>query len=150
MMLVGRYMLNMGVIEITTRLLIARMQGTYGTAVVNADLDARIRFIRKSFPRGDEARHKWAMNALGAARKHVGFRNIVAHSPLAFTGHPEDGSRIRLQVDGSSRIQGILNVTSNPPELISLEELTGRVNESARVARDLMEMETEVPVSWPP
>lgn len=113
-MLVGRYMLNMGVIEITPRLLIARMQGTDGTAV-NADLDSRIGFIRNRFPRGDEARHKWAMNALSAASKHAGFRNIVAHSPLAFTGHPEDGSRIRPQVDGSSRIQGILNVKSDPP-----------------------------------
>jgi hypothetical protein len=81
------------------------------------------------------------MKALEVARKHAGFRNIVAHSPLTFTGH----------VDGSSRIQGILNVTPKSKdtiaEFISIEELTGRVNESEVVARQLLEMQKDFPVA---
>jgi hypothetical protein len=132
-MLVGRFMLNMGVIEMATRLLIARIHGT----VFNADLDARIGFVRSRFPRENNARHKWAMKAFGVALKHVDFRNIVAHSPLAITGY----------ADGSYRIQGIMNVTPKSKdtiaELISIEELTGRVTESAVVARQLLEMQND-------
>lgn len=139
--MVGRYILNMGVMEMATRLLIACIHGTGGTAIFNDDLAARIGFVRKRFPREDRARHKWAMNALDVASKHAGFRNIVAHSPLAITGH----------ANGSYRIQGIMNVTpkSNDTiaQLISLDELTGRVNESAVVARQLLEMQNDFPVA---
>jgi hypothetical protein len=140
-MLVGRFMLNMGVIELATRLLIARIRETDGTGIVKDNLTRRIDFIRKRFPCEDKARHKWAMKALEVARKHAGFRNIVAHSPLTFTGH----------VDDSSRIQGILNVTPKSKdtiaEFISIEELTGRVNESEVVARQLLEMQKDFPVA---
>ena len=136
--MVGRYILNMGVLEMATRLLIARIEGTADSApIFNDDLAARIGFVRKRFPREDRNRHKWAMNVLDVASRHAGFRNIIAHSPLAITGH----------ADGSYRIQGIMNVTPKSSDtiaqLISLEELTGRVNESAVVARQLLEMQAD-------
>jgi hypothetical protein len=81
------------------------------------------------------------MNALNVASKHAAFRNIVAHSPLAITS----------RADGSYRIQGIMNVTPKSTDtiaqLVSLEELTGRVNESAVVARQLLEMQADFPVA---
>ena len=135
--MVGRYILNMGALEMATRLLIARIEGTDSTPIFNDDLAARIGFVRKKFPREDVVRHKWAMNALNVASKHAGFRNIVAHSPLAITG----------QADGSYRIHDPLNVTPKNSDtiaqLISLEELTGRVTESAVVARQLLEMQAD-------
>jgi len=117
------------------------IEGTDSAPIFNDDLAARIGFVRKRFPHEDRVRHKWAMNALDVASKHAAFRNIVAHSPLAITGH----------ADGSYRIQGIMNITpkssSAIAQLISLEELTGRVNESAVVARQLLEMQADFPVA---
>jgi hypothetical protein len=81
------------------------------------------------------------MNALEVARKHAGFRNIVAHGPLVITG----------DADGTYHIQGILNVTPKDDDkiaqLISLEELKGRVTESAVVARQMLEMQADFPVA---
>lgn len=54
--MVGHYILNMGAMEMATRLLIARIYGTDRTAIFNDDLAARIGSLRKSFPRGDRAR----------------------------------------------------------------------------------------------
>lgn len=137
---VGRYMLNMGAIEAATRLLIVEILCTDIAPIFNDDLSARIGFIRKKFPRENNARHEWAMNALEVATKLAGFRNIVAHSPLAITGH----------ADGTFRIQGIMNLTpkdkNNVADLISLQELNGRVDESALVARQLLEMQDDFPV----
>ena len=139
--LVGRYILNMGAVEMGTRLIIARIEGTDSAPIFSDDLAARIGFVRKRFPRGDQARHKWAMNALSVAEKHSGFRNIVAHGPLAITRKP----------DGSYHINGILNVTPKDrgklAQLVSLEELTGRVNESAIVARQILEMQADFTVT---
>lgn len=139
--MVGRYILNMGALELATRLIIARIEGTDSATIFSDDLALRIAFIRKRFPRKDQDRHKWAMNAFEVARKHAGFRNIVAHSPLAIAGC----------ADGSYHIQGIMNVTPKSSDtiaqLISLEELTGRVNESAVVARQLLEMQADFPVA---
>ena len=77
------------------------------------------------------------MNVFAVALKHTTFRNAVAHSPLA----------ISSQSDGSFKIDGILNITPEDPanvgNLISLEELKGRVNESAAVARDLLDMQDD-------
>lgn len=137
--LVGRYILNMGTVEMATRLLIARIEGTDSTPIFADDLATRIGFIRKRFPRENQVRHKWAMNALEVASKHAGFRNIVAHSPLAITQN----------ADGSFRIQGIMDVTPKNKDtigqMISLIELEGRVNESAVFARQLLEMQNDFP-----
>jgi hypothetical protein len=139
--MVGRYILNMGALEMATRLIIARIEGTDSAPIFSDDLAGRIAFIRKRFPRQDKIRHEWAMNAFDVAKKHAGFRSIVAHSPLAITGH----------VDCSYHIQGIMNVTPKSSDtiaqLITLEELTGRVNESAVVARQLLEMQADFPVA---
>jgi len=138
--MVGRYILNMGAVELATRLLIVQIEGSDRSPVFGDDLPARIGFVRRRFPRKDRPRHKWAMNALEVARRHAGFRNSVAHSPLAITGH----------AGGSYHIQGIMNVTPKSREsiaqLITLEELKGRVNESAVVARQLFEMQADFPV----
>ena len=127
----------MGAVEAGTRLLITRILGNDSAPIFRDDLSARIGFIRSRFPRGDSARHKWAMNAFEVATKHTGFRNIVAHSPLAITGHE----------DGTFKIQGIIDLTPKDKtlsaQLISLEELTGRVNESAALGRQLLEMQKD-------
>lgn len=131
----GRYLLNMGAVEMATRLLIAQIVGNDTDPIFRDDLSARIGFIRKRFPRGNSARHKWAMHAFEVATKHTGFRNIIAHSPLAITGHE----------DGTFKIQGIIDLTPKDKtlaaQIISLEELTGRVNESAALGRQLLEMQ---------
>ena len=135
--LTGRYILNMGVIEFATRLLITKIEGTDAVPIFSAKLAARIGFIRKNIPRPNAARHKWAMGVLEVAKKHTTFRNIVAHSPLLITG---------LQ-DGSLHIGGIMNVTpkgvDNIAELISLDELRGRVNELAVVGRHILETQAD-------
>ena len=136
MVMVGRYVLNMGVVEMATHLLIDRIEGTDAVAH-SSGLDPRLGFIRKRFPRKDAARHKWAMNVLQVAAKHAGFRNIVAHSPIV----------IASRADGSYEIIGIVNRTpksmDNITQLISLEELKGRVDESAVVGRQLLEMQVD-------
>ncbi len=86
--MVGRYMLNMGVVEGGTRLLVAQVLGTDQNPIFKDTLVARIGFVRKKFPQGDTARHKWAMNAFDVAERHAGFRNIVAHSPLMISATP--------------------------------------------------------------
>jgi hypothetical protein len=135
--MVGRYILNMGVVEMATRLLIDRIEGTDAVAIFSGDLDPRLGFIRKRFPRKDDDRHKWAMKVLQVAAKHAGFRNIVAHSPLLMAS----------RADGSYEIMGIMNVTpksrDNIAQLISLEELKGRVDESAVVGKQLLEMQVD-------
>jgi hypothetical protein len=60
----GRYILNMGVVEAGTRLLIVQIEGTDTVQVYSAELAARIRFVRSRFPRADATRHKWAMENL--------------------------------------------------------------------------------------
>jgi hypothetical protein len=138
--MVGRYILNMGAIEIATRLVIARITGGDTDPIFADDLSARIGFIRKRFPRDDKVRHARAMNVFDMALKHTGFRNIVAHSPLAISQGP----------DGTYKIQGIMNVTPKSKDtlaqLVSLEEVRGRVNESAATGRDLLEMQADFPV----
>ena len=75
------------------------------------------------------------MNVFAVANKHVGFRNIVAHSPLIITGHE----------DGSKHIQGILNLTPNDDkkagELVSLIELRWTCDESANMGNQLLQMQ---------
>jgi hypothetical protein len=135
--LVGRYILNMGAVEATTRLLIAIHERDDRAAVMSADLPSRLGFLRSRFPRAPQERHAWAMNVFFVAGKHASFRNIVAHSPLMITGHE----------DGSKYIHGILNLTPNEEkqagELVGLPELRGRVNESAKLGQDLLEMQTD-------
>jgi hypothetical protein len=106
---VGRYMLNMGVIEAASRLLIVGILHTEIAPIFKDELTARIGFIRKKFPRENNARHQWAMNVLKVANKLAGFRNIVAHSPLVITGH----------ADGTFRIQGIMNLTPTFEKIIT-------------------------------
>ncbi|MDX2463210.1 MAG: hypothetical protein QNK31_01750 [Porticoccus sp.] len=136
--MVGRYILNMGAIEMATRLLINKIEGTDKVPIFNDDLAARIAFIRKRFPQQNKDKHKSAMNTLGVANKHTKFRNIVAHSPISMTS---------LE-DGNYHINGILDVTPKSydtiAQLISIDELKCRVNESALVAKKLLEMQGDI------
>jgi hypothetical protein len=135
--LVGRYVLNMGAIEASTRVLIAMYEGNDRAVIMSADFPSRLGFLRSRFPRDPSARHSWAMNVFGVAARHVGFRNVIAHSPLIITGH----------ADGSKHIQGILNLTPNHEkqagELIGIEELRGRVNESAKLGESFLQMQAD-------
>lgn len=135
--MVGRYILNMGSVEMTTRLLISQIEGNDRSLVMAADLPSRLGYVRKRFPRADQQRHSWAMKVFDVVNKHVAFRNAVAHSPIVITGH-EDGTRT---------VHGIFNLTPNNEhkagELISLVELKGRVNESAAIGRSLLEMQAD-------
>jgi len=138
--MVGRYVLNMGAVEFATRSLVERIDGI-GSPVVSADLAVRIAFIRKWYPRANRAHHERAMRTLETAHRHSGFRNIVAHSPLAMSA----------QSDGTLLIHGIFNLSpqldSADAELVSLAELRARVDESAVIARDLLEMQDDFPVT---
>jgi hypothetical protein len=134
---IGRYILNMGSVEATTRLLISIHEKSEQSKVINADLSGRIGFLRNRFPREDNARHSWAMNVFNVASKHAGFRNIVAHSPLLITNTESD----------TKVIQGILNITpsddTNYGVLIGLDELRNRVEESAIIGENLISMQTD-------
>ena len=68
------------------------------------------------------------MNVLGIAMKIAAFRDAIAHSPLVCS----------VSADGAKHIHGILDVKQK--QLISLEELKGRVDEVARIASRLLEM----------
>ena len=135
--LVGRYILNMGSVEASSRLLITLHEGDDQSLVMSADLRARLGFLRTRFPRSLVERHSWAMSVFDMAMKHVGFRNVVAHSPLMITSHE----------DGQLHIQGILNLTPNDDkqagELVGLPELRGRVNESAKLSESFLEMQRD-------
>jgi hypothetical protein len=135
--LVGKYILNMGSVEATTRMLISLAEQSDLSQILNADLPSRLGYLRRRFPRDPTDRHSWAMNVFTVAAKHVSFRNIVAHSPIIITGH----------ADGSLHIQGILNITPNNSanfgEFVRLPELRGRVDESAVVGRDLLAMQRD-------
>jgi hypothetical protein len=135
-MLVGRYILNMGVLEMATREWIAETQGE-SAPVIAASLAKRIEFIRKRFPRDNPGRYESAMTIFEVADRHTQFRNTVAHSPLVITDH----------ADGSFHIRGLLDVPSKPgrtPSLVSVDELRGRVNESNALATRFREMLAEV------
>ena len=131
----GQFILNMGGIELITRVIIAHIHGTDQVEVFSADLAKRIGYLRKRFPRVDPVAHKKAMTTLGVAEKHAAFRNIIAHGTVILASSP----------NGTPRALGIVNVTpkdrSNLFTIVSLEELRGRVNESAAVLKELLEMQ---------
>lgn len=134
-LMVGKYIINMGGVEASTRVLISIAERSGNSPVMNSDLPSRLGYLRRRFPREPKEQHSRAMKVFDIAGKHVGFRNIVAHSPIIITGH----------ADGSRHVHGILNITPNDPhkagELVGLAELRGRVDESAALSRDLLNMQ---------
>lgn len=134
-LMVGKYIINMGGVEAATRLLISIVERSDSSPNMNGDLPSRLGYLRRRFPREPREQHSRAMAVFDVAARHVGFRNIVAHSPIIITGH----------ADGSHHVQGILNITPNDPhkmgELVGLPELRGRVDESAALSRDLLNMQ---------
>ena len=84
-------------------------------------LAKRIEFMSARFPSDDTA----VTTIFECAQRHTVFRNTVAHSPLAITGH----------TDGSFNIQGLLNIPKRgQPALVTIAELKGRVNETVALA----------------
>ncbi|PTQ77124.1 hypothetical protein C8R26_11044 [Nitrosomonas oligotropha] len=140
--MVGKYILNMGSIEFATRILISIVDADPKSKNMNGDLPARLGYLRRKFPREPKEVHSKAMLVFDVALKHVGFRNIVAHSPIVISGH----------ADGSKHIQGILNLNPRDPNndgIIGLPELRGRVDESSSIGRDLLQMQKVFsPASW--
>ncbi len=115
--LVGRYILDLGVIEMATREWIATMEGE-NAPVMTATLAKRIEFIKVRLP-AKEAR---TMRVFEVAEKHTLFRNTVAHSPLVITGY----------ADGSFHIHGLLDIPKKQPSsIVGIDELRGRVDESS-------------------
>jgi hypothetical protein len=100
--MVGKYILNMGAVEMATRQIIARTNsGKDQIPIFSADFAARLGYIRKRYPRTNKLLHSRAMKVFEVAEKHIGFRNIVAHSPIGVRGN----------ADGTLGILGIVNVT---------------------------------------
>lgn len=133
----GRYILNMGALEFATRAVIAIISGGDKHPIFSDDLAARLGFLRARFLKTDRVRHSWAMNVFTVANRHLGFRNIMAHSPLVISGRS----------DGTFEVQGILGLTPKDPDnvghIVSLQELRGRVTESAAVSRAVLEMQVD-------
>lgn len=134
---VGKYMLNMGSVELMTRSLIFSIHGTDGVAIYGDTLAARLSYLRSRFPRDPQDRHQWAMRIFGVADKHVKFRNSVAHSSVVLQGDDT----------GPQGVVGLLDLTpkdaTNLGQIISLEELNGRVDESSSVACDFFMMQED-------
>lgn len=132
---VGRYILNMGVVEELTRVIIMRMTGKKEDQIINGDLSIRIRFIRGHYPRSDHSSHQEACRILDFAVAETSFRNIVAHSPVMYDGDPHSSE---------SQIGGILNVMprdkTREAELVSLAELQEHVGGAVALANDLNKM----------
>jgi hypothetical protein len=85
--LVGRYVLNMGVVDMATRLIIVAIDGIDKEQILSTDLSARLSYIRWRLPRKDPRRHDAAMKALTVAEQNVGFRNMLAQRRFRFFGH---------------------------------------------------------------
>ncbi|WP_128513801.1 hypothetical protein [Tabrizicola thermarum] len=132
---VGRFIMNMGVVESATRLLIVEITGSDQDAIFSGDLAARIGYLRKRYPRNAAERHAQATKVFAVALKLCGFRNIIAHCPLVMT----------KREDGSFDIHGIISFTpkdhTKAGEIISLDELTRRIDESAKIAQELLKMQ---------
>ena len=138
--LIGRYIMNMGAIEMTSRLIIARIHNTDKIAIFNEDLESRIKYIKAKYPRNNKARHSMAMKLFSVIERHIGFRNIIAHSPIVLSGDET----------GPKSVIGILNLKPKQKdllaEIIKLDEIRGRVNESAALGTRLLEISNDFPV----
>jgi hypothetical protein len=134
---IGKYMINMGAIEATSRIIIGRLNGTDQVKIFSADLAARLQYLRARYPNDDKEKHKRAMNLFDVLSKHVIYRNIVAHSSVVY----EDGP------GGEKVIVGLLNFKPSDKkdiaEVISIDEMKGRVDESAKLGSILLEMQND-------
>lgn len=135
---IGKYMINMGAIETTTRVIIAKLHSTDQVAIFHADLEPRIRYLSSRYVNSDNIKHKRAMNFFRALRKHVGFRNAVAHSGLLY----KDG------LNNTKEMAGLVNFKpsdkkTSVADIISIEEMKGRVDESAKLGAMLLEFQND-------
>ena len=135
--LVGRYILNMGVVDTATKLVIVSIDGNDKGKILNAELSDRLSYIRWRLPRKDRTRHEASMKALSVAEENIGFRDMLAHSPISITSKP----------DGTIKVQGIVNVDPSDKstlyELVSLAKLRAKVDESAMLVGHFLAMQLD-------
>lgn len=135
--LIGKYIVNMGAIETTSRLIIANINNSDTVAIYKGALAKRLDYLKARYSKADVEKHNEAMAFFDVLSKHVSFRNIIAHSGI-FNQKNEKGEIIPI---------GLMNFTPDDPEkigeIISLEELRGRVNESASLGVKLLELQND-------
>jgi len=134
---IGKYMINMGAIETTTRIIIGNLNGTDKIKIYSDDLSARSDYLRVRYSNHNAEKHKKAMKFFDLLGKHIGFRNIVAHSGVIYADGP-DGVKIMV---------GLFNLKprdiNNIAEIITIEEMKGRVNESAQLGATLLQLQND-------
>ena len=134
---IGKYMLNLGAIESITRVLIADLNGTDQVPVYSAALAKRLDYLKIRYSNSDTEKYKKVMELFEIAQRHIKYRNIVAHSGIFYVDLP----------DGTKGMAGLVNFMpedkNNIAEIISLEEMKGRVNESSNLASKLLELQND-------
>lgn len=135
---IGQYMINMGAIETTTRAIIAKLNGTDQVPIFHENLELRIKYLRSRYPNSDDVKHKRAMNFFKVLRRHVGFRNAVAHSGLVY----RDGLNDTKQVVGLVNFEP-MDKKTNVADIISIEEIRRRVAESGELGAMLLELQND-------
>ena len=136
--LIGKYLINMGALETLTRVIIARLNRTDRVKIYSDDLSSRAKYLRSRYPNLDAIKHKKAMNIFNILEKHIGFRNIVAHSGILYGDEPGKDEKILV---------GLLNLKprniNNIAEAITIEEMRERVNESAQLGKLLCDIQDD-------
>jgi hypothetical protein len=93
--------------------------------------------LKIKYSNKDSEKYQKVMNIFDVAQKHVKYRNIVAHSGIFYVDLP----------DGTKCMAGLVNFIpddkNNIAEIISIEEMKGRVNESSNLATKLLELQND-------
>lgn len=134
---IWKYMINMGAIETTSRLIIEKLNNTNNIAIYSEDLDNRIKYLQARYPNDNKMKHQKAMKMFKVLKKHIWFRNIIAHSWIMY-----------VKNDDKQFIGGLLNFQPKNKanmiaEFISIEEMKWRVDESAKLGSLLLEFQND-------
>lgn len=152
---VGKLIQNFGMIEWQTYEWISALQTDPMVLEMahRSKLRDRIEVIKKMIPRSkslsSEAKNEM-MELWASVIPHAEVRNIVAHNGVVM-GFPNDDSTL------AATVKGVINFKprdkSREAELISLEEINGSVNATARIGSALLEslkrLRCEPPMSVP-
>jgi len=142
---IGKFIANFGVVELTIiEMSDALSQDPILTKLAHrAMLNRRVEILKDQIEAANlEAEFQGSiLNTLNILKLLIEFRNIIAHNPITFSFHEDDPSNAAL-------VSGILNMRPKNKkinaELVSSEELAGRVNESVAIAKKLREDLTEL------
>lgn len=131
---IGKYILNMGAIEMLSRVIIAKINETENVAVFSAPLGKRLEYLSVRLNINDIEKRERALALFDVLKNHLKFRNTIAHSGI-----------IMNEINGEITTVGIMNFTPDDPEnignIISIEELRGRVDEIANIANLFLELQ---------